>query len=108
MKFIKYTCLLLISYPLFSQQSFPENGVKSTFSPIYAFTNANIVISPEKQIHNGTLLIKEDKIIISRKLDLKNEVTYDNKENVEFQKDRHLLCEKFHHFAQLFAQYPYP
>ena len=27
--------------------------------------------------------IKEDKIIISRKLDLKNEVTYDNKENVE-------------------------
>ena len=63
MKLIKYTFLLLISYPLFSQQSFPENGVKSTFSPIYAFTNANIIISPEKQIHNGTLLIKEDKII---------------------------------------------
>ena len=37
--------------------------MKSTFSPIYTFTNANIIISPEKQIHNGTLLIKEDKII---------------------------------------------
>ena len=63
MKFIKYTCLLLISYPLFSQQSFPENGVKSTFSPIYGIYKSNIIISPEKQIHNGTLIIKEDKII---------------------------------------------
>ena len=26
-------------------------------------TKYNIIISPEKQIHNGTLLIKEDKII---------------------------------------------
>ena len=56
MKFIKTVLALLISLPLFSQESFPNNGVKSTFSPIYAFTNAHLIISSEKEIPNGTYL----------------------------------------------------
>jgi len=63
MKFIKTVLALLISLPLFSQESFPNNGVKSTFSPIYAFTNAHLIISSEKEIPNGTLLIQGDKIL---------------------------------------------
>ena len=63
MKFIKIILLLVITLPIFSQESFPENGVKSTFSPIYAFTNAHLVISPEKEFVNGTLIIQGDKIL---------------------------------------------
>ena len=63
MKILKILFLCLISISVFSQESFPNNGVKSTFSPIYAFTNAHLIISPEKEIINGTLLIQDDKII---------------------------------------------
>ena len=34
---------------LFGQETFPLNGVKDNFNPIYAFTNANIFITPEKK-----------------------------------------------------------
>ncbi|MGY8988752.1 MAG: amidohydrolase family protein, partial [Flavobacteriales bacterium] len=40
-----------------------NNGVKSTFSPIYAFINAHLIISPEKEIISGILLIQDDKVI---------------------------------------------
>ena len=63
MKFIKIILLLVIILPAFSQESFPENGVKSTFSPIYAFTNAYLIVSPDKQFRNGTLVIQDDKIL---------------------------------------------
>ena len=63
MKIIKTVLALLISLPLFSQESFPNNGVKSTFSPIYAFTNAHLIISSEKEIISGTLLIQDNEII---------------------------------------------
>ena len=63
MKLFKTLLILIFSTPIFSQDSFPENGVKSTFSPIYAFTNAHIIISYDKEILNGTLLIQDDKIL---------------------------------------------
>ena len=63
MKFIKIILLLVIIPPAFAQESFPENGVKSTFAPIYAFTNAHLIVSPDKKFRNGTLLIQEDKIL---------------------------------------------
>ena len=63
MKILKILFLCLISISVFSQESFPNNGVKSTFSTIYAFTNAHLIISSEKEIINGTLLIQDDKII---------------------------------------------
>ena len=63
MKLFKTLLILIFSTPIFSQDSFPENGVKSTFSPIYAFTNAHIIVSYDKEILNGTLLIQDDKIL---------------------------------------------
>ena len=54
------TLILKFTY---AQESFPINGVKQNFEPIYAFTNAHIVISPEKEIKKGTLLIQNKKII---------------------------------------------
>ena len=53
------TLILKFTY---AQESFPINGVKQNFEPIYAFTNAHIVISPEKEIKKGTLLIQNKKI----------------------------------------------
>ena len=63
MKIVRIIILLIIYNPLFCQETFPVNGVASTFSPIYAFKNAHIIISPEKEILSGTLLIQDDKIL---------------------------------------------
>ena len=45
------------------QETFPINGIENTFQPIYAFTNAKIIVSPEIKLNNGVLLIQGDKII---------------------------------------------
>ena len=63
MKLIKTILLLLVSFPLICQDIIPENGVKSTFSPIYAFKNAYLIISAEKEFKSGTLIIQDDRII---------------------------------------------
>ena len=63
MKFIKTLLFLLLPFTLFSQESFPNDGVKSTFSPIYAFTDAHLIVSSGNEITNGILLVKDDKII---------------------------------------------
>ena len=47
----------------FAQDGFPINDVEKNFEPIYAFTNANIIVSPYKKIKKGTLIIKGDKIL---------------------------------------------
>ena len=47
----------------YAQTTFPENGVKNNFKPIHAFTNATIIVSPFQTIKNGTLIIKDDKIL---------------------------------------------
>ncbi|MDR6783699.1 imidazolonepropionase-like amidohydrolase [Pedobacter africanus] len=43
---------------LFAQQTYPVNGTYDIRQGLYAFTNANIVVSANKTISKGTLLIK--------------------------------------------------
>ena len=49
---------------LFAQDYFPENdGVKAKNNNYRAFTNAKIYITPTQVIENGTLLIKNGKVV---------------------------------------------
>jgi imidazolonepropionase-like amidohydrolase len=58
--------LFLCSFSLFAQEYFPKNdGVKTTNSNYTAFTNAKIYITPTQVVENGTLLIKEGKVVAS-------------------------------------------
>lgn len=50
---------LTISYVTLAQETFPVNGPYNEKDGFYAFTNATIIINPEKKINNGTLLIKK-------------------------------------------------
>ena len=52
-----------ISISLFSQATFPENGVLDTRHGYYAFTNATIVKDGNTTLSNATLVIKDRKII---------------------------------------------
>ncbi|MDA8857783.1 amidohydrolase family protein [Flavobacteriales bacterium] len=63
MKTIRIVALLFITQSVLAQETFPVNGVSNNFEPIYAFTNAHIVLNPTTEIPNGTFLIKGDKII---------------------------------------------
>ena len=62
---LRFTILfaLLSFYTLLGQETFPVNGVAHNFEPIYAFTNAHIVLSPTNEIGNGILLIQGKNII---------------------------------------------
>ncbi len=64
-----------------AQETFPINGVQESFRPVYAFINANIIISSEKEIKNGTLLIKDNLIVgVDSNLSIpENAITYDLK-----------------------------
>ncbi len=56
--------IFMCSFSLFAQDYFPSNsGVKTNNSNYTAFTNATIHISPTEVIENGTLLIKEGKVV---------------------------------------------
>ncbi|MEZ4803686.1 MAG: amidohydrolase family protein [Gelidibacter sp.] len=56
------TCLC--SLTLFAQDYFPKNdGVKTKNTNYTAFTNANIHVTPTQVIENGTLLIKDGKVV---------------------------------------------
>jgi imidazolonepropionase-like amidohydrolase len=56
--------LLFSCISLFAQDYFPENsGVKEKKSVYTAFTNATIYVTPQKKVENGTLLIKDGKIV---------------------------------------------
>lgn len=56
--------VFLCSYSLFAQDYFPSNsGVKANNSNYMAFTNAKIHVSPTEIITNGTLLIKDGKVV---------------------------------------------
>lgn len=58
--------LFLCSYSLLAQEYFPKNdGVKTVNSNYTAFTNAKIYITPSQIIDNGTLLIKDGKVVAS-------------------------------------------
>ena len=63
MKILKIFIFLLICISTYAQETFPVNGVADNFDPIYAFTNAHIIISPTTEIENGTLLIQGSNII---------------------------------------------
>lgn len=56
--------LLLCSFSLFAQDYFPSNsGVIANNTNYMAFTNAKIYVSPSEIIDNGTLLIKDGKVV---------------------------------------------
>lgn len=58
--------LCFCSFALFAQDYFPKNdGVKTTNTNYHAFTNAKIYVTPTQVIENGTLLIKDGKIVAS-------------------------------------------
>ena len=61
--FSLFISIIIFCAPSFSQETYPVNGVAETFSPIYALTNAHIVISSKKEIANGTILIQDGKIL---------------------------------------------
>jgi imidazolonepropionase-like amidohydrolase len=65
--YTKFLGVLLLSSVLCqflaAQQTFPQNGVFDQRDDHYAFTNANIQVSPDKKIEKGTLLIKKGKIV---------------------------------------------
>ena len=55
--------ILLIIKSVFSQETFPVNGVYNKNHNYYAFTNARIQIDPQTLIEKGTLLIKDGAIV---------------------------------------------
>ncbi|WP_047546594.1 amidohydrolase family protein [Psychroserpens sp. Hel_I_66] len=58
--------LCFCSFALFAQDYFPKNdGVTTKNTNYQAFTNAKIYVTPTQVIENGTLLIKDGKIIAS-------------------------------------------
>ena len=52
-----------IQMTAFSQPTFPVNGVGDQRETIYAFTHATIVKDPQTTLTNGTMLVKNGKII---------------------------------------------
>ena len=56
--------MLLCNYLMFAQEHFPKNdGVMSENTNFTAFTNAKIYVTPSQVIENGTLLIKDGKVV---------------------------------------------
>ena len=60
--FIILICFLSLEN-LFAQETFPINGVEDNRENYYAFFNANIVVDYNTTVENGTLIIKNGKII---------------------------------------------
>lgn len=64
-KILSILGLFLCSYS-FAQEYIPKNdGVKTNTSNYTAFTNAKIYITPTQIVDNGTLLIKDGKVVAS-------------------------------------------
>ncbi|MBN4047162.1 amidohydrolase family protein [bacterium AH-315-P13] len=64
----KYLILMmfLCSISIIAQEHFPKNdGVKSENTNYTVFTNAKIYVTPTQVIENGTLLIKDGKVVAS-------------------------------------------
>ncbi|WP_046744234.1 amidohydrolase family protein [Kordia zhangzhouensis] len=56
--------VILCSFSAFAQEYFPKNdGVKTDTKTITAFTNAKIYVTPSQIIDNGTLVIKDGKVL---------------------------------------------
>ena len=64
MKKILLILLFFSTLSINAQEYFPVNtGVKTTETSTIAFTNAKIYVTPSQIIENGTLLIKDEKVI---------------------------------------------
>ena len=63
MNILRIIIALVLFNQVLAQENFPVNGVVETFDPIYAFTNANIIISPGVELKNSTLLIQGERIL---------------------------------------------
>ncbi|MFD2914311.1 amidohydrolase family protein [Psychroserpens luteus] len=58
--------LCFCSFASFAQDYFPKNdGVKTENTNYQAFTNAKIYVTPTQIIENGTLLIKDGKVVVT-------------------------------------------
>ena len=56
--------MLLCAFTLTAQEHFPKNdGVKTVNTNYTALTNAKIYVTPSQVIENGTLLIKDGKVV---------------------------------------------
>ena len=55
--------LIFVSYTSLSQEGFPINGVEDNRDNHYAFINAKIFVDYKTVIENGTLIIKNGRII---------------------------------------------
>jgi imidazolonepropionase-like amidohydrolase len=62
-KYLFLSLVIVYSNITKSQETFPTNGVKNNFEAIHAFTNAQIIVSPQQTIKKGTLLIQGDIIL---------------------------------------------
>ena len=64
MRKLLFLCLFLLSIFLQAQEYFPTNsGVKTSENTSVAFTNATIYVTPTEVINNGTLLVKDGKVV---------------------------------------------
>jgi len=63
-KFLIFLCVLSSMSNLKAQEYFPTNSeIKSTSHHYTAFTNAKIYVTPTLIINNGTLLIKDGRVV---------------------------------------------
>ena len=83
MKLFFFFTFLSISISIYSQLT-PQNGVLKSEAEFYALENATIYINPSEKLSNGTILIKDNRIIkVGKSLNIpKNAVVIDCKEKV--------------------------
>lgn len=69
---IRYILALLIPFSVFSQAEKPQNGVKAPDQNSFVLTNVTILVSPDKTIENGTITVRNGKIVSVEKFSLTN------------------------------------
>ncbi len=62
MRFIALIVLLCLSYSLQAQETFKYNGVHQPDQHVWYIYNATIVVSPDKVINRGQLIVKDGRI----------------------------------------------
>ncbi|WP_341902709.1 amidohydrolase family protein [Fluviicola taffensis] len=67
---IRYIFALLFPLSVFSQAEKPQNGVKAPNQNSFVLTNVTIFVSPEKTIENGTITVRDGKIVAVDKISL--------------------------------------
>lgn len=60
---IRLIFFLLLPISLLAQAVKPHNGIKIPTENSYIISNVTILVSPEKTIENGTVVVREGKII---------------------------------------------